>query len=216
MRHRADTLRRSTSEQAYLEFSNVQGSRADSIVVPLANTLFVNGSFSTSFRRKYVWQDQACLYEDVQAGNDENYALCCLESSPNLTLSATPLTPARPVVEGLGNIVRQLDYGTKGDHVVGPASKELEVMFDAYLAQTGLSSLELGVWALVVPESTLHSKTQPCFQDVAYNIHFPDDVDIKEHWSGVQGKVDLTYWVQRGAILCRVGKKLHFHTNINS
>jgi hypothetical protein len=52
------------------------------------------------------------------------------ERVPTSYIPGIPLTPARAIVNGLGNIVRKLKFD---DGLIGPASQELEASVDTAL-----------------------------------------------------------------------------------
>ena len=125
-----------------------------------------------------------------------------MESSELWTyIPATPLTQARPIVNGLGNIVRLIDFGPDGP---GPASRELETRVNEYRNNLSKISGSMGaspfaVWALVVPQVALQN-SQPGSQ---HRLH------LSSHDARVKAPKDMFqdyigYWINQGATLCRV------------
>ncbi len=104
----------------------------------------------------------------------------------SIYIPASPLTPPRKVVNGLGNIVKTIDFGLDG---IGPASRELETAISEYLKNhPGKPTVD--VWALAIPPDPA--------QRFAGNL--------KDKWSASEDpyQANVGDWICKGAKLCRV------------
>ncbi|KAI9819701.1 MAG: hypothetical protein M1832_003935 [Thelocarpon impressellum] len=128
--------------------------------IPLANTVFQNGLRSSmvasqwerdGVSRQWVRQRSLPLFNlsiniPVPAtglgGSDAGFKSV-------LGVPVTPLTVPRQIVEGYGNIIREM--GEIGGMTRGPASKELESSVSGYFADQGIESRPATVWALILP-----------------------------------------------------------------
>ncbi|RDW73966.1 hypothetical protein BP5796_07408 [Coleophoma crateriformis] len=213
----------SISPEAYSEDVSSLGMHGLTVTMPLANTLFTNGRYSTLLASK--WKVDGTSVQLLQSMEKKNQVVVVESPSPLSRPIATessraiPLTLPRKIVSGLGNIVRQLDFGTEG---AGPASKELEANVHSYLTaspkfQVPLIDDKLGVWALIVPKHCAKEflKSSPT------ELHFDKEIFRGLLWypteRGTTHAVKrvvpdqpmlpgepLGYWISKGAILCRV------------
>ncbi|CZT42822.1 uncharacterized protein RSE6_02773 [Rhynchosporium secalis] len=129
------------------------------LTLPLANTLFKNGRLSTLLVSNWHWRPSAKESWVLKKGPSErsnvniNIFGDATKRQPSLVLPAVRLTPARPIVSGLGNIVRTIDFGAEDG--IGPASRELEPTVTKYLETMGHGNTTINVWALVVPPESV-------------------------------------------------------------
>jgi hypothetical protein len=178
------------------------------VVLPLANTLFSNGRHSTLLVSKWSTTAEGKKRRaktnslvKVRSLEKSNQTICVFdgqrEAPPSIRVPAIPLTPARRIVSGLGNIVRQIDFGDKG---WGPASRELESNIDEYLSTTGRERSTIAVWALIVPKGSLPIRqSSPDFN----LLH--DTNQVKAQWQEeIPGSDFVGYWLGQGAKFCRV------------
>lgn len=195
----------SQDTRSSLTFSG-QGDWEANVTVPLANTLFQTGQLS--FLRASKWRSKGGgPFLKIKSSNKTSQVINAFDDMKSKEvlsyIPGTPLTPARPIVNGLGNIVRAIDFGEDG---TGPASRELEESVDRYRARLikrnpALLNSTVAVWALVVPEAavwrdkitskSVHklSLTKNMAQERAYTEVFYDYIG---------------HWVAQGATLCRV------------
>lgn len=124
------------------------------VTLPVSNTLFRNGMFST-----VVVGDWTRSYDDTFGASEfwptGTCSVKCPRITYNLSESFAPLrqlTQPKRIVSALGNIVRQLE-GPSGTGV--PASEELEQSVVEQLKAMGLSQQVVAVWALVIPEEVM-------------------------------------------------------------
>ncbi|KAG0650596.1 hypothetical protein D0Z07_2574 [Hyphodiscus hymeniophilus] len=197
----SSTITKSPTMTASLTFAKPTDSRKTStetqIVLPLANTLFSNGRHSTLLVSKWrAWPDSFVKMRTLEKDSQTIHAFDILRNvpPPSIRVSATPITPARRIASGLGNIVKQIDFGEQG---WGPASRELETNIDDYLAQTQREKSTIAVWALIVPKDL--PKPPPRF-------NLLDDADqVKANWQSLLPNPEfIGYWLRRGAKFCRV------------
>ncbi|GAB1310936.1 hypothetical protein MFIFM68171_01146 [Madurella fahalii] len=181
--------------QSCLEFQVTQVKRTGQLKVnlPLANTVFSNGRPHTLFAN--LWQtDGAAGLRLVKRMERTTQAIDTGSASPGgrperlpkavVASRLVPVTEARRIVAGLGNILRQIDInGTSA-----PASKELEAIIPALLkerqtqlGQRGhhLAAGPIGVWALIMPahvvEDRLRSWPAPLEPLYSKNYEIPLD-----------------------------------------
>jgi hypothetical protein len=169
------------------------------VTLPLANTLFVNGKHSTV--RVSRWSAPSKQFMKVRTTRKSNQ-LINVFGEPHLDtlpshIPAIPITPARRIVNGLGNIVRQLSFA---EDDVGPASRELETNIHEYLRAIGRPDTTISVWALVTPSESLPDSTRGQLFDSRTDIE-----SAKVLWqSDNLNPTFIGQWLQRGATLCRV------------
>ncbi|KAK0100316.1 hypothetical protein ONS95_008273 [Cadophora gregata] len=143
----------SPSMQSSVTIRKGQKTSAD-ITLPLANTLFKTGRLSTLLVSSWEYNhDQKDFFAVKEPVERENVVIKMFEeveqTLPKSFIPAIALTPLRPIVSGLGNIVRTIDFG--GEEGIGPASRELESTVTKYLNTMGYGNTTIDVWALVVP-----------------------------------------------------------------
>ncbi|KAK1832895.1 hypothetical protein QBC39DRAFT_403783 [Podospora conica] len=152
----------SVSEKASLEFHlpplplpSDPRARPLRVTLPAALTLFANGRPHTVLASRWTTSPTASpRLVDVAA---RSHAVIrpgpAASSSSRIVLPLVPVTPARRVVAGLGNILRQVEV----DGRPTPASKELEEAIPRLLAaraERGWERQAVGVWAVVYPAAT--------------------------------------------------------------
>ena len=184
---------------ASLTFAKATTSQNESqVVLPLANTLFLNGRHSTLLVSK--WRVEKDSFVKVRSLEKRNQTITVFDGRrpgpPSIRVPAIPLTPARRIVSGLGNIVKQVDFG-EGP---GPASRELEANIDEYLFRTGREKAAIAVWALIVPKALIPDVKLPPPYSLLY------DMDrVRVQWRAVVPSPDFVgNWLNRGAKFCRV------------
>jgi hypothetical protein len=191
-------INNSPGMQSSLIFT-AERSTESQVTLPLANTLFRNGRDSTLLVSRWKAQHDGS-FQKVRSGEKSNQLIKIFpDAKPGITptfIPAIPLTPARRIIGGLGNIVRQVQF----DEAVGPASRELETSIDEYLGHTRREKSTIAVWALVVPEESLPEKLPGPPNDLLF-----DADDVKRLWDTPDDSNTLIgYWIDRGANFCRV------------
>ncbi|KAF7955984.1 hypothetical protein EAE96_004905 [Botrytis aclada] len=168
------------------------------ISLPLANTLFVNGKHSTLEIAKWTRRNEGeykCIqreqkqHQHIKAFHYENTMI------PPIFVPAVPLTLPRPIANGLGNIVRQLSFGS-GDTDNRPASSELETQVTRFMEYSNLRT-SIGVWALIYRKELLDPNLKTSTLESAEDLESTwgnDDKNLR--FVGTQ--------IALGAILCRV------------
>ncbi|ESZ95834.1 hypothetical protein SBOR_3776 [Sclerotinia borealis F-4128] len=173
-------------------------SSATTISLPLANTLFVNGKHSTlqidQWTRRYKGAYKSLKSEQKQFQHVKAFRY---ESTmiPPIFVPAVPLTLPRPIASGLGNIIRQLSFGSE-DVDNRPASSELETQVTRYMKFIEQQTT-VGVWALIYRKELLN----PNLKDTT--------LEMTEHLESTWGNDDenlrfVGTQLALGAILCRV------------
>ncbi|KAF7894061.1 hypothetical protein EAF00_007575 [Botryotinia globosa] len=168
------------------------------ISLPLANTLFVNGKHSTLEIAKWTRRNEGeykCIqreqkqYQHIKAFHYENTMI------PPIFVPAVPLTLPRPIANGLGNIVRQLSFGS-GDTDNRPASSELETEVTRFMEYNNLRT-NIGVWALIYRKELLNPNLKASTLESAE--------DLESTWSNDDKNLRFVgTQIALGAILCRV------------
>ena len=185
--------------QSTITFS--RSNRTTAVTVPLANTLFQTGRQSTLLIAKWKVKNGSLVKMDSEQRSDIAInAFGRLESGiPSNSIPAVPLTPARRIISGLGNIVRQLDFGDEG---IGPASRELEKSVYEYLELKGRSNSTVSVWALIAPEDTQAGGTSTRMERLLV-----DAGSVKRLWRRQHSRTDYVgHFIGMGATFCRVCK----------
>lgn len=144
-----------------LSFELQQGRWRGTIKLPLANTLFQNGSFSTLSVSRWVPHIDRFKVERVLSRDIGPLRISqCLKHQPRGTGVRGPfghmprlaLTPIRQIRSGLGNVISELADDEKG--AAEPASRQLEAILSKKYAT--LDSLRgtgpAPVWAAVYPK----------------------------------------------------------------
>jgi hypothetical protein len=196
-----------------LTFSGQDGFNTK-ITVPLANTLFTTGTRSTLLAS--AWESRLSddgnkgvrLFTKRKTSRKPNQLINVFDNMdtkyPMTLVPATPLTPVRKITSGLGNIVRQLEFGPSD---IGPASRELEASVNNRVKSLNEDSNtnNLGVWALIVPEEAEriakpnenYSMLSPSETARTGKIYGYPNVAILDY---------IGYWMRRGAVFCKVCK----------
>ena len=199
-----------------LTFSARQGFDTK-VTVPLANTLFTTGNQSTlvvsKWRAEINPSHNGSPFVKLKSIRKKNQIINAFDNmssiEPMSYIAAIPLTSARRIASGLGNIVRQLEFSTED---VGPASRELEIAVNDYIQSEqneGEPAPSTAVWALIIPESVARSNSD----DFLYSM--TDDTEVaregKLTWAPNPAVLDVVgHWVRKGATFCRVCKSLLF------
>lgn len=186
------------------------------LTLPLANTLFRTGRLSTLLVSRWKYDAEKADFVTIRAPVERtNVAVNMLQDVyqriPWTFMPAVPITPARPIVNGLGNIVRTVDFG--GDEGHGPASRELEATVTKYLDVMGYGNTTIDVWALIVPPESIphriksglpYDKPHPLALSIAADkvqSKWQDNVELGEESDYVG------FWIKTGnAKFCRVRK----------
>jgi hypothetical protein len=187
--------------------SDFEKKRQISITVPLANTIFRTGQ--RSMLSVSTWQVlDGSLTQTRETGDLMNAVIKSFvvnrhpNKLPTIFIPAVPLTPVRTIVNGLGNIVRTIDFGQNG---AGPASQELESAVTDYLKL--FDGLTVDVWALVIPPEVIAKFSGSLLVDESI---------VRAKWlapNSNQNHVGL--WISRGATFCRVCKCLQIFLKVN-
>ncbi|KAK8095280.1 6-phosphogluconate dehydrogenase [Apiospora kogelbergensis] len=133
------------------------------VTLPLANTIFQNGRRSTLLASRWSLPNSAANHNNntvelSRLQEKSQQEIVCLQGSRRVPprIPLMPLAPARKIVAGLGNIVRQVEM----DGVASPASRELEILIPQMLEKRAAQAQDqvqaprpIGVWAWVIPES---------------------------------------------------------------
>ncbi|RDL36790.1 uncharacterized protein BP5553_06142 [Venustampulla echinocandica] len=188
-----DSSAPSNEKLSTLTFSGGQKHPMD-LTVPLANTLFTTGKYSTLLASR--WRATDGSFTKVKFVDKRRQIINVFDGMHQdktmMSIPAIPLTPNRRITEGLGNIIRKLDFGAGG---IGPASRELESAVHAYIKTNPMSY----VWAFITPKDVAEAGPVD-----SYNGPFP----VTKHTNG--GEVDqlhpiyIARRILRGDILCRV------------
>ncbi|KAH7363820.1 hypothetical protein BKA65DRAFT_489714 [Rhexocercosporidium sp. MPI-PUGE-AT-0058] len=128
------------------------------LTLPLANTLFKTGRLSTLLASRWQYNAGEDAFIAIQGPVERTNVVIDMFQGlstrlPRSLIPAIPLTPARPIVNGLGNIVRTIDFG--GEEGSGPASRELESAVTRYLEAMKYGNTTIDVWALVIPPESV-------------------------------------------------------------
>ncbi|KAI9759532.1 MAG: hypothetical protein M4579_002291 [Chaenotheca gracillima] len=158
----AKAERANSDERRCLSFDIGSEKGANVVEIPLAETIFHNGQVSTMNASYWTRSAQSeswaelgrrippsqHVHVEFDASNKGTSRQKPLE--PVLGVPLLPLTRARPIYEGFGNIIRKINFdGTK---LAGsPASQELEKALAAHFADNGLEAQSASVWALLFP-----------------------------------------------------------------
>jgi hypothetical protein len=171
--------------------------------IPLANTLFRNGRYSTLLLSRWRSSGDSFVISRQQVEkNNVNISVFgrLPKGTPRTYISTVPLTPVRQIKSGLGNIVRRIDFG---DGDVGPASRELETSVTEYLAQQGHDYSTIDVWALIMPRDAFLGAENKSKEVLTITM---DDVRAKWTASWTPDRRYVGDWIDKGATLCRVRK----------
>jgi len=134
------------------------------LTLPLANTLFKTGRLSTLLVSRWEYKPSEDTFFAIEQPAERanvviNVFPDVVHQLPKSFIPAVALTPARPIVSGLGNIVRTIDFG--GEEGTGPASRELESTVTKYLNTMGYGNTTIDVWALITPPDSGSKKAKP-------------------------------------------------------
>jgi len=175
-----------------ITFSMLSKGKMD-VTVPLANTLFKTGKHSTLLATR--WRRSGKSFTRVQGPIEKRDIAVNIfgeseEKIPDIHVPAIPLTPPHRIENGMGNIVRRIDFGKKG---VGPASDELEDSVSAFLTAKNRTMETIKVWALIVPRDA----------PPGHLIHNKGLIEWRWGKSRLKDKY-VGEWVRKGATFCRV------------
>lgn len=134
------------------------------LTLPLANTLFKTGRLSTLLVSRWEYEPSKDAIRAIKEPVERSNAIInifpdVVHQLPKSFIPAVALTPARPIVSGLGNIVRTIDFG--GEEGIGPASRELESTVTKYLNTMGYGNTTIDVWALITPPVSGSTEATP-------------------------------------------------------
>lgn len=178
------------------------------LTVPLANTLFKNGRHSTLLLSR--WKSSGQTFKINRAQIEKQNVLLGGLAEKKLyhpirsCIPSIPLTPVRRIQDGLGNIVRTIDFGQGGVKNVGPASRELEQSVTEYLAQEGRGSSTVNVWALIIPQDTSLARLARSMEAKGTLNTGVDVLRTQNPLSSINKRHYIGELIRRGAILCRV------------
>ncbi len=180
----------------------------DTLTLPLANTLFRNGRHSTLLISRWKSTGESFKINRAQI-EKQNVLLRGLGGKKSYypirsCIPSIPLTPMRRVQDGLGNIVRTIDFGQEGVKNVGPASRELEQSVTEYLAQEGHGSSTVNVWALIIPQDTSLAHFVRSMEAKGTLNTGVDVLRTQTSFSSIKKRHYIGKLIRRGAILCRV------------
>ncbi|PBP22871.1 V-type ATPase, C subunit family protein [Diplocarpon rosae] len=193
----------SPSMQSSLTFRK-QLSGPPEITLPLANTLFKTGRRSTLLASRWRYdltkEDFISIKGPEERSNMSIQLLHDLETAlPEVYIPAIPLTPARAIKNGLGNIVSKLDFGEQD---AGPASRELERTVTEFLTEIRAGTSTVDVWALIIPSKSVSGAAD------GHQQLLLDASEVRKKWvSHPNAKMEfgyVGYWIGKGATFSRV------------
>jgi hypothetical protein len=196
-------------------FASSESSGGVGVTVPLANTVFENGRSHTMTASRWERADGATpqrLLERRELGRQDVLLPQVQGSMSMLDVPLVPVTEARKIVAGLGNILRQVEIDGKPV----PASKELEAIIPKLLEARSLAQKDaaaasrIGVWALVLPgrrpDNT--SSLEPTFMDPLEAGAFGD---VDAEWDMTAEVAEpLTQSLGNGAQIRKICKSRRF------
>ena len=171
------------------------------VTLPLANTLFKNGRLSTLLVSR--WQSAGNSYTQIEPQvSVKSVSLSALggqrDGPPQLYIPAIPLTYARPLRNGYGNILRSLAFQGPKSIDFYPASSELEIKVPQFLKEALGKMSALKIWALIIPRHVAIRATK----ESSSSIRLPDKEFEEIH--PIKDYKEVGYWISQGASLCRV------------
>lgn len=193
----------SPSIQSSLTFRKDMSGLPD-VTLPLANTLFKTGRRSTLLISRWIYDSSKegfiCIEGPTERTNIVVQLFHGLQTRlPTSYIPAIPLTPARLIKNGLGNIVKTIVF-SEGDG--GPASRELESTVTEYLETQGKGKTTIDVWALIIPPKAISETTEGQQQ-----LLLTTD-EVRQKWQFQRNKNRdfeyVGYWIGKGATFCRV------------
>ncbi|KAI9678024.1 MAG: hypothetical protein M1817_005968 [Caeruleum heppii] len=179
--------------------------------IPLANLIFHTGKdyslIASSWKRQNSsskWREEMRVdLSQLQvrlhtASSDDLLDQCDSMSEGHVELPLLPLTAARQITDGYGNIVRMLDSS--------PASHELEQAIADYFKDSSQEPRQIGVWALVIPRENVG-------RDGSGRIHssaFGRSIVLHDEPDGhARRKPSLSDWESKMSDLIEQGARLH-------
>lgn len=174
------------------------------VTMPLANTLFKVGRRSMLSASRWKWDEAVKDFKAIKGPVERSNVRVNVFSNlgtrvPLSNIPVVPLTPARKIVHGLGNIVRSVEFD---DDVVGPASQELEASVTEYLKEKGRSGETVDVWALVVPKEAVSNPDLDPEKQLIQRAY-----QVRQMWRTNLAEEEVDYvgrWIEQGATFCRV------------
>jgi len=165
--------------------------------LPLAQTTFLTGRSSTLVKRTYQHDDElghkTLMKEEFLQSHV--FPLMAAAGPLEFKLPLVPLTPARIVVNSMGNILRQLssqswaDYGAMqkvpkdpDSHTALPASQELEQAVSNFFGARFMTPQPVQVWALVVPPHAAAPAMSSSF--MSRQLMVLHGQDLRDMWAG--------------------------------
>lgn len=173
------------------------------ITLPLANTLFKNGRLSTLLASRWEATDNG--YKQIESQtNIDSISLNALgreyEVLPEFYIPAIPLTYARELQNGFGNIIRSLQFVGPDGSKFHPASSELEIKVPRFLKEALGKMAALKIWALIIPQPV----ALKAIEESSSTLRLPNKA-FKE-MQPIEDYREIGHWISQGARLCRVRK----------
>ncbi len=175
------------------------------VTLPLANTLFKTGSPSMLAISKWIPSTNGDYFRRVNLDRERENVIIQLspssfgKGSPQFSIPAFPLTPARKIASGLGNIVRTVEFNPSDNK---PASHELETAVTDFLKSEHIENSLVEVWALVVSKDA-----------IANPLSRLKLMTAVKQWEEFDPEY-LGYWIGMKAKLCRVCKFLLYSLGV--
>lgn len=173
------------------------------VTLPLANTLFTNGRLSTLLASRWEATDNG--YKQIESQiNIDSISLNALglkhEVLPEFYIPAIPLTYARELQNGFGNIIRSLKFQGPDEFKFHPASSELEIKVPRFLKEALGKMAALKIWALIIPRHV----ALKVIGESSSTLRLPDKEF--EEMDPIEDYREIGHWISQGAKLCRVRK----------
>jgi hypothetical protein len=162
-------LQTTAQKPGSINFNLALDSAETTLQLPLSHTVFSTGLPSTLVHAHYTSEsatDQLQLRTETHLESETlPFTLGPAKPSVNYRAPLVPLTPARPVANSMGNIVRKLlphswqaamhltDLTRQADENKSllPASEELERAVTRYFESLSIPPAAVQVWALIIP-----------------------------------------------------------------
>lgn len=184
-------MSRMVQKPGWLEFEVARTNNAAGMVVqvPLARTIFSNGKVSTLVHALYRPDAEGQLHaaEEMDLETFRLNASSEPTHPPRLHAPLIPLTPARQMMNVMGNIVRTVSaepsFSGSGKVLseTQPASEELEQAVTAYFAAADIQPQPVSVWALIIPSPLPSSHTSE--SESTYRLLGSQDEDLRALWA---------------------------------
>lgn len=182
---------RMAQKPGWLEFglAGTDGAAGTVVQVPLARTIFSNGKVSTLMHALYRVDAKGQSYMDEQTDLESfrfDASPAAAADPPRLHAPLIPLTPARQMINVMGNIVRTVSAepsfsgSGKTSSETQPASEELEQAVTAYFSASAIQPQPVSVWALIIPSPLPSSHTSA--SESTYRLLGSQDEDLRALW----------------------------------